>query len=181
MINRKERWVGLMVLISLAIIFLPSLFHREQRIAIETVSLIPQQPDIEPVIITGPEKPTDIPEIVTHKELFQPSLDVETVEVKASSADKPITNSKPALDEKGLPQAWVIQLASFQSQARADELQKKLLQGEHKAYTRAVDTEKGQFYRVFVGPYINKVEAEQQQKLLDKDYKVSSRLLRFKP
>ncbi len=179
----KQRLVGVMVLISLAIIFLPSLFHRDQRVAVDTTTLIPVKPKVETVVIEAPVKPKGIAPAPSPAKAFQPPVE----EAKASTpVTKPKLKSKPStnklvLNEKGLPDAWVVQLGSFQSQKRADDLKAQLLKSDYKAYTRAVKTAKGQFFRVFVGPYVDKSRAAKIKSTLDKAYQVKSQILTFAP
>ena len=67
----KQRLVGAMVLMALAVIFLPSLFQQDERQKIDTTSQIPPAPVFEPVIIPKPVKPEGIKQPDLEK-LFQP-------------------------------------------------------------------------------------------------------------
>lgn len=180
---------------SLCIIFLPSLFQRDQRIAVDTTSLITAKPIIAPVVIAAPVKPENIKPAPSPDKAFQPEIPDDnvvseslaslqanaisdsTVKLKQSSKQAP----KPSLDSKGIPNAWVVQVGSFTSQVRADELKDKLLKKDYKAYTRAVNTSKGEFFRVFTGPYIDKARSNSAKKAIDSTYKVNSRVVRFAP
>lgn len=210
----KQRLVGAMVLMSLGVIFLPSLFSREGdgRVAVNTQSLIPPKPDVRTIVIESPQATTQIP-APSPNDAFQPDAEsalseqeIESI-LNASTAKKakdakvsaskdlaskaPKTKepspkkSTPAptptikLDKKGLPESWVIQIASFQSQSHADALNKKLLDKNYKAYVRSVKTSKGQFYRVLVGPYIDLSRAATAKKDIDKIYRLKSQILRF--
>ena len=181
----KERLIGVMVLLSLAIIFLPSLFYRDERVELDTTSLIPPKPTINPIVIRPPQK-TDMKPAPKPDVAFQPP-EIRSEELAPSSNEvktkQPVKQPtfKPSLNTQGLPNAWVIQLGSFKSQTRADELTKKLLADDHKAYSRAIKTGNGEFFRVLVGPYIDKARAFEIQKKLDQTYKVKSRLLTFSP
>jgi DedD protein len=173
----KQRVVGVMVLLALAIIFLPSLFYREQRVTVDTTSLIPPKPIVKSVELKPAIKPNNVIPAPTPEKAFQPPVVESQVSTKVKS---PVT-SKPSLNEKGIPNAWVVQVSSFQSQARANELKDRLLSKQYKAYTRAVNTSKGKFYRVFTGPYIDKSRAEKAKTKVDKSYRVNSQVLSFKP
>ena len=194
-IKHKQRIIGIMVLMSLCIIFLPSLFQRDQRIAVDTTSLITAKPIVAPVVIAAPVKPQNIKPAPSPDKAFQPKIlnDDVSSEVSLSSPVKTISTPKselkkpskqvlkPSLDDKGIPNAWVIQVGSFTSQVRADELKDKLLKKDYKAYTRAVNTSKGEFFRVFTGPYIDKARSNSAKKAIDSTYKVNSRVVRFAP
>lgn len=165
---KKQRLIGIMVVIALAIIFLPSLFHRDERVVVDTTSLIPPQPEVTPIVITPPIKPETVTSVAKPEDVFQPELQEDT-----SPAEK------PRLNEKGVPNAWVIQVGSFQSEKRALELKDKLLTDDHRAYSRPVTTSKGQFFRVFIGPYIDKRQAVEAKAKVDKQYKLRSQIVRF--
>jgi len=197
-------------LLSLAIIFLPSLFHRDHRVEVDRVSLIPPKPTVAPIVISRPVK-TIVKSAPIPERAFQPSVDEsdiasqkavakantsksnlaqpssaspESAVVKQAPPTKAVAGTKASrsvsgLNDKGLPNAWVVQLGSFQSTERANELKKKLLKAGYKAYARSVNTTKGQFFRVFVGPYINKTDVDKAKKRLDTNYKVNSRILIF--
>ncbi len=178
-----------MVLLALGIIFLPSLFHRDEpRIAVDTTTLIPPKPTVEPVIIEPAVRPNTAPSAPSPERAFQPPVvepKISTNDTAKTAPKKPVSTQavpsvKPHLSDKGVPKAWVVQVGSFQSQARADELKDKLL-AKYKSYTRAVNTSKGKFFRVFVGPYIDKSRAIKAQASIDKAYRVKSRVLTFAP
>lgn len=194
----KQRLVGATVLIALAVIFLPSFFQRDQRVDIDTRSQIPVAPSIEPIIINKPSKPnhTIVPKA---SELFQPAppsaeknrekkptnlkklaaTDKKTPPPKQAKAKTPKVDAK--LNTKGVPLGWVLQVASFKSKGSAEKFVKTLIQGNDQAYLRRVKTSQGQFYRVYLGPLIDKNQALAKQKTIDKKHKVKSQLLRFNP
>jgi DedD protein len=189
----KQRLVGVMVLVSLGVIFLPSLFSRENdgRVVVNSQSLIPPKPDVRTIVIAAPQPTVQIP-APSPNDAFQPSTDASGDLDDVTNADKVVSNvtekkiakNSPskvalALDKNGLPTSWVIQVASFQSQAHADTLNKKLLDKEYKSYVRPVKTAKGEFFRVLVGPYIDRSRAGKVKTNIDKTYRVSSQILRF--
>jgi DedD protein len=217
----KQRLVGAMVLVSLGVIFLPSLFSREGdgdgRVAVNTQSLIPPKPDVRTIVIESPQATTQIPaphpndafqpdaesalseqeiesilnastakkakdaKVSASKDLASTAPGAKEPSPKKSTVSTPTPASTPTikLDKKGLPESWVIQTASFQSQSHADALNKKLLDKNYKAYVRSVKTSKGQFYRVLVGPYIDLSRAATAKKDIDKIYRLKSQILRF--
>ncbi len=179
--KHKQRLVGVMVLISLAIIFLPSLFHRDQRVEVDTTTLIPSKPVAKPIVIKSPTKPADVTPAPAPEVAFQPPVVEEKAKQENIKTPAPEPETKPNLNEQGIPNAWVIQVGSFKSQTRADELKKNLLAKEYKAYTRSVNTAKGEFFRVFTGPYIDRSRALSFKKQIDKNYRVTSQVLKFAP
>ncbi len=182
-IQRKQRLVGVMVLLALAIIFLPSLFQREQRAVVDTATLIPPKPVVEPVDLVPAPKPVAVVAAPLPEEAFQPKIiDQARSESKSEPKTKSVAPaSPPSLNKDGLPNAWVVQVSSFQSTIRAKELTDKLQASGYKAYSRGVKTAKGQFYRVFIGPYVAKSRAQKAQSAVNKQYRVKSQILRFAP
>ncbi|MEO0442951.1 MAG: SPOR domain-containing protein [Pseudomonadota bacterium] len=186
----KQRLVGAAVLMALAVIFLPSLFHIEERVVVDTTSQIPPPLIVEPVIIDR-AKPPENAEVPPVDKLFQPEpveqakdLAKELAETKSPTADtKAIVPEpqKPRLNEQGLPIGWLIQVASLRSESSANRLVDKLLKNDLAAYQQPADTTKGQFFRVLVGPFIDRASAKRKQKEIDAAYKVESSLVRFNP
>ncbi|RMD68261.1 MAG: hypothetical protein D6819_09740, partial [Gammaproteobacteria bacterium] len=64
--------------------------------------------------------------------------------------------------EKGKPslQAWVIQLATFSQRENAVKLQKRLRAEGYPCFIETVKGKKGPLYRVRVGPFLDKKEAQ---------------------
>ena len=163
----KQRLVGAVVLTAVAVIFLPVLFDREVRRPLDTTSQIPPAPALAPVETREPVRPQGVVPAADPREMFQPEVD-----------ERPV---KKRLDPQGIPVSWVVQVASFTSEARADKLRERLLTDGYKAYTRSVTTTKGAAVRVFVGPKIDKQSALAVKQELDKALDVETLVLRFRP
>ena len=171
----KQRLVGALVLTAIAVIFLPSLFTREERVVVDTTSLIPPAPDLKPVVISKPIRPEAITPAPTPEQAFQPKEDV-----LPAPADTEIAES-PGLDATGLPEAWTVQIASFIEPARAEKLQDKLLADDYRAYSRTLKTDKGEITRVFIGPQISRQSALEVKNKIDQELSVNSLVLKFQP
>lgn len=91
------------------------------------------------------------------------------------------TASNDILNADGTPNAWVLQLISSSSEAKAKAIVKQLQDSNYRAYYRSAKTPKGLIYRVFVGPKISRRKAEQLKRELDKLLKVDALILRFQP
>ena len=206
--NVKQRIVGAAVLVALAVIFLPSLFYKEERIEIDTSTQIPPSPKIEPVIIAQPIKPKEV-DVPPSDQLFQPEFvetdeqQVQTIlekpeqeqgqassgqaqaekrqQVKKLAPKRKKVVEQPRLSSRGTPIAWVIQVASFKSQESAEKFVTSLLEKDFKAYVQAIETSKGWFYRVLIGPYIERQQAQDDQKTIEDTYKLQAKVIRFNP
>ncbi|AWF80606.1 hypothetical protein BTJ40_07165 [Microbulbifer sp. A4B17] len=196
----KQRIVGALVLAALAVIFLPSLLDREAAGNISETSLIPAEPDIRPIEIAEPQPVADALPAPAPGDAFQPDLPENFSNPKAPVAatdeeaqsggtkvDEPAENqaapkkgASPLVDAYGLPVAWVVQVASYRDESNADKLRLRLMDEGYSAYTRSIDTDKGRLVRVFVGPKVNKADAQQLKKELDALLKAQTLVLQFK-
>ena len=175
----KQRLVGALVLTAIAVIFLPSLFTREERVVVDTTSLIPPAPDLKPVVIPEPDKTEKRPEKITPapapEQAFQPKEEASPNPVVIEAAEA------PSLDTTGLPKAWTVQVASFTEPERAEKLRNKLLADDYRAYSRALKTDKGEVTRIFIGPQISRQSALEVKIEIDKALSVNSLVLKFQP
>lgn len=193
----KQRIVGALVLAALAVIFLPTLFDREGARYIDVTSQIPPAPDIRPIEIAPPQPVAGAAPAPAPEQLFQPAVveqgsnpgSVKPDSVaetaiaepeKTEKLQKKKQDSSPVLDAQGLPIAWVVQVASYREESRAEKLRGRLMDEGYKAYTRAVTTDKGRFVRVFVGPNVSKADALAAKQELDQLLKAQTLVLRFK-
>jgi DedD protein len=99
----------------------------------------------------------------------------------------PVTTRAPAdasSNERSGLTAWAIQLGSFSNQGNAAALKKRLLEMGFDAFVEPVSTEKGTVTRVFIGPVLERAEAEAQLKgkkleSLQKEMKLKALLRRY--
>ena len=203
----KQRMVGALVLIALAVIFLPMLFSRqdEQRQVQVDAPTAPQAPVMPQVQV----EPVPVPESQVIEQ--EPELPVEQAVVAAPKpapapapapvapvVSKPVAPAKPPavtpaqtvaqppakldttqkrVDPNGLPISWSIQLVSLSNRASADNLQKTLRNQGYNAYVRS----SGGMNRVFVGPLLERAEADRMRDILDKQQNLKGFVVRFQP
>lgn len=207
----KQRMVGALVLVALAVIFLPMLFSRqdEQRqvtveapaapqapavaqIQMETVAVpepqvLPQEPvpsDDEvaeqavptaPIASTAPAPaPAPVAKPVAPAPVVKPTTP-PAQPIAALSAKPDTTQSR--VDANGLSVSWSVQLASLSSRASAESLQKTLRSQGYNAYIRSADGKN----RVFVGPLIERAEADRLRDLLSRQQNLKGFVVRFQP
>lgn len=185
----RQRIVGALVLVALGVVFLPMLLDLGGSYEIDTSSRIPPAPTIEPVQITRAKNPTTIPP--AKEQIF--ALEREAVEIKPETVEtkpeapppvKPSADSgvkEPRLSEKGLPEAWVLQVGSFKDQANAKELNERLIKAGFQAFVRTASVDTGQNYRVFVGPKVLKDKILADQRAIEKKFAIKSWLVKFEP
>jgi len=216
----KQRMVGALVLVALAVIFLPMLFSRqdEQRQVTVDAPAAPQAPSVPPVQVD----PVPVPEpqalpqepVPSDAELAEQSVDpaapvASTPTAPAAAAPAPAAPGKPAVaptpvpsapaikpaptqpitaapkpdttqsrvDANGLSVSWSVQLASLTSRDSAEKLQKNLRSQGYNAYIRSADGKN----RVFVGPLIERAEADRLRDLLNRQQNLKGFVVRFQP
>ncbi|WP_256548476.1 SPOR domain-containing protein [Pseudomonas sp. ENNP23] len=207
----KQRIVGAVVLLALAVIFLPMLFTREDELRQVQVEAppMPQAPAMPSTELEGVQVPE--PQVLPDEPV--PPLDANggvaqvpttppavpapsqaprqrpapTQPVAASlvvqaqpqaAATQPATRvEEKRLDPNGLPVSWSIQLASLSNRASAENLQKTLRNQGYNAYIRSADG----MNRVFVGPVIERAEAERLRDALSRQQKLNGFVVRFQP
>jgi len=180
----KQRIIGAIVLLALAVIFVPIFFERERIEPLDHKTLIPTMPEIEPVVMATPEiQAENIEPAEPVQELFQPDETMPIIEKPFFSNSGTVTSNKEeeVLNRKGIPQSWVLQIASYQSQEWAEKMQDDLIQVGYEAYIREVYTDTGKLLRVFVGPKLNKSELSKEKTAIEKKYNIETLLLKFEP
>ncbi len=191
----KQRMVGALVLVALAVIFLPMLFSREdeQRHVTVDVPSAPQaaampQVQVEPVVVPEPQVlpegsvPADEHEPVVQQAPSTPIAPAPVVAPAPTVASKPAPVAKPdtsqsRVDANGLSVSWSVQLASLSSRESAENLQKTLRSQGYNAYIRSAEGKN----RVFVGPLIERAEADRLRDLLGRQHNLKGFVVRFQP
>jgi DedD protein len=208
----KQRMVGALVLVALAVIFLPMLFSRqdEQRQVTVEAPAAPQAPavpqvQVEPVVVPEPQalpqEPVPSDDEIAQQEApstaIAPSVPVAPAPAAKPVAPAPAPVNKPTVapsqpitaapgkpdttqsrvDANGLSVSWSVQLASLSSRESAESLQKSLRSQGYNAYIRTADGKN----RVFVGPLIERAEADRLRDLLDRQKKLKGFVVRFQP
>ncbi|MHC8376584.1 SPOR domain-containing protein [Pseudomonas sp. MDT1-16] len=210
----KQRMVGALVLVALAVIFLPMLFSRqdEQRQVTVEAPAAPQAPSmpqvqVEPVVVPEPQalpqEPVPSDDEIAQQEApstaIAPSVPVAPAPAAkpVAPAPAPVPVTKPTtapsqpiaaspgkpdttqsrVDANGLSVSWSVQLASLSSRASAESLQKSLRSQGYNAYIRTADGKN----RVFVGPLIERAEADRLRDLLSRQQNLKGFVVRFQP
>ncbi|MFJ4456773.1 SPOR domain-containing protein [Pseudomonas sp. NPDC089392] len=206
----KQRMVGALVLVALAVIFLPMLFTREDEmrqvhveapqapampslpevrvepVAVPEPQVIPDEPQQAPVVVdeatapaSTPSQPiTPSPQTQAQVQPAKPQAPAPKVEPKPAATPavaKPAAPSK--IDVNGLPVSWSIQLASLSNRAGAEKLQQTLRSQGYNAYIRTA----GGMNRVYVGPLIERAEAERMRDAINRQNSLKGFVVRFQP
>jgi len=210
----KQRMVGALVLVALAVIFLPMLFSRqdEQRQVRVEAPTAPQasalpQVKVEPVPVPEPQAlppdavpadeeveetpvpvaPAPVPKPVAPVAAAKPVAPAPAAKPAPAPAQTPaqvvavapakLDTTQNRVDPNGLPISWSVQLASLSSRDSAESLQKTLRSQGYNAYIRSSDGKN----RVFVGPLIERAEADRLRDLLGRQQNLKGFVVRFQP
>jgi DedD protein len=178
----KHRLIGATVLAAIAILFLPSFFKEKQMASVSKKTQIPPRPSITAVEFSAPQPVADIEQAPAPETMFVPEDGIP--EEAATSSE----NAAMPLNAQGLPDAWVVQVASFSTKEAAIKLRDDLQAEGFKAYVRTVPNGNSSMpnvdstiSRVFIGPKLDKSQAQLIKAQVDKRLKVNSILTRFKP
>jgi DedD protein len=103
--------------------------------------------------------------------------------VKSSAATPAQPPAVPAmpLNAQGIPDAWVVQVGSFTNKEAANKLRDELQADGQKAYVRTVASGSGSISRVYIGPKLDKAQAQALKVQMDKRLKVNAMVMRFQP
>lgn len=172
--NLKQRVVGAVVLVALAIVIIPLVFDFSGKRQVDVSSTIPLMPNIEPVVVAEPERPENITPAKSDDEIFQ-------FGEEPSEPSQLLMAEAPSLSSNGIPVGWILQIGSFKDKTTADELVKKLLADGYRAFIRKKHVTSGSLNRVFVGPKVLKKKLVQEKAAIDKKYGVDALLLHFEP
>jgi DedD protein len=201
----KHRLIGAAVLAAVAVLVLPSFFKEKKDYQVNTQSQIPAPPHVVAEEFKAPQPVPDIEPAPAPDTMFVPSEPISDMpiaaapeSVTASSAAKAdsssgsaksiaattqTTSSVPAmpLNQKGLPDAWVVQVGSFNNKEAANKLRDDLQADGQKAYVRTTTSGNSTVSRVYIGPKLDKNQALALKEEMDRRLKVKSMVMRFQP
>jgi DedD protein len=184
----RRRLIGATALVLAAIIGLPMIFDADPNkpLADDVETQIPDK------ISPAPEslKPQPAPQSVTQKvvespvpaqppapsqpvsELKAAPEPAKTVKSNTEASEKPasgktsegkapVDEDKPQSKEKA--RKYLLQVAAVNSKTKADDLKSRLKESGIKAYSEKISTKDGDRFRVRVGPFASREEAEKMQ------------------
>lgn len=200
----KQRIVGTVVLLALALIFLPIIFDGQGSYQAPVSSRIPDTPIVsilpEPIqsrpVIVGDVEATQ-PGAATTVSLLEETSDViddaveelidevapaptvATDSVEITESEAIFSREVPQLSDAGLPQGWVVRLGSFSDRENASKLVDRLQDAGYKAYTRDVRSDQGILTGVFVGPWLDRAQVNDYQRKLQEEFSLAGLVVRY--
>lgn len=188
----KQRIVGAIVLVAIAMIFLPMLFDDNGSNNQEESRQIPEPPKAPDLAAMDHDTVAEkIPTVETadqHQQKTWQAQDNTTsnfdeeeppaavAEPISDAAQKPVVNTTvtPAplpdavkIDENGLPESWTLQVGMFGDKTNAQALSEKLVKKGYQSYVREIkDANGSSTFKVFVGPDVQKARLQETMKKL---------------
>jgi DedD protein len=200
----QNRLVGTVIIVALAVIFLPDLLDGKKQTKQDIQVSIPkvpevlsmQQPsevDIEALnqqaqITASIELETAVDdEPSTELESSQPTMNIPTANNPSSKLNMQPKNQNASLANQTQiliadPQdsaGWVVQLGSFRHQKNVRELMNVLEKAGYRTFSRPVQTPSGELTKVFVGPEIEQEKLKMALPHLNEITKLKGRLTPF--
>ncbi|GMM72742.1 SPOR domain-containing protein [Alteromonas gracilis] len=177
----KNRLVGTIIVVALAVIFLPDFLDGKKQTNREPFVSVPANP---------PKKPIVEPEPFPSERVAKAAVPAVEIEDESAIDDEPVVTSRDedsgasvtqapkekvfeeqdnlasqtVIDNKGAAAdddaGWVIQLGSFRHEKNVKALLAKLERAGYRAFSRKIQTSSGPLNKVFVGPDLDKNKLE---------------------
>lgn len=208
--NIRNRVAGAVVLVSLAVIFLPLILDgkKKNQIIESTIPDKPKSGEIILINIDDNKKTSDIAEDASQAAADPSESTSLTIPAEEINADKPVTQSTETSSAEQTPKptskpkdtikkpvptpersnrpvyankGHLVQLGSFSSRDNASRLVTTLQNASHRAYYKSGESNGKTIFRVFSGPYLERSEAEQAVTAIKKLAKVSPIIVTYDP
>ena len=190
----KQRFVGFVVLVAIAVIFWPIVFVTPENADDFELSVfeMPPKPAVavserrEPVLDKVdqsilPEMPERQIPIVQPVDIASPLPDVALVDADEEPEQQASALERAEFDDQGLPVSWELQIATFSNAERAAEISQLLRDKGHKAYVSPIILDEQRLFRVMIGPKLQKQRLIEIQPAINDYFSVESFIVRFTP
>jgi DedD protein len=127
---------------------------------------------------TAQSKPSQAPSIAAQPKPAPPpaALTQGATPATRSKAPEPLVT-----DANGVPQAWTLQVATVASADKAENMRKRLIAMQQKAYVTSVSSGGNRLYRVCVGPKFERAELAALQTRINAEFGVTTMIVRYVP
>jgi DedD protein len=205
----KQRLVGALILLALGVVFWPIIFVQPDQREGADQSPAPSPPAVvtEPVAspdatglrasppldaigesgetmasVTQPPTDSSAGESVVSTNTVDPA--VPPTGVATLPSENPVRQEPPQalqIDNSGVPIAWTLQVATVSAAEKAEDLRRKLLEMNQKAYVTTVSSGGKTLFRVCVGPKFERAELEKLQAVINAKFGVNTMVVRYAP
>jgi DedD protein len=180
----RNRLVGGVILLALAVLFLPELLDGEKIRKEEQFATIPLRPIVEPM-----EVPREAFEQPIQAARLQEIPATKVKDVSESPASTPALENDSVVTQpqiktdsgKFKKSAWAVRLGSFKNKDNVERLLKKIRDAGYRGYTVPARPVQGELTVVFAGPEIAKEKILIVQKQLADRLGLKSKLVQYDP
>jgi DedD protein len=196
--NPKHRIAGAIILVSLAVIFVPMLLDEstpppenqtltqipERDAPAETrVAVTPLTPAAEPAAPPPTTEPAAAPP-AANPAAPETAAALATPEAKPAKVEAPKTEPAPksaatAPVAEKISKGWVVQIGTFANSANADRLRERLRGLGYSVNAESVTVQGGKAVRLRVGPYREKEAAAKARTQLQKDVNIQGLVVAY--
>ena len=169
--NLKHRLTGAIILVSVAVIFIPVILEGPDNEWAPLSHSIPEAPQMDfkahldvPAPIPAPVKPT-----VVQKPAEPEKTAIPVPESKPELEPEPAKQVQPATESLS---GWYVQVGSFSQELNASGLGKRLELSGYETRLQKAATKTGYAWRVMVGPGKTRGAAEKLRDRLAKDHQL---------
>ena len=196
----KQRLIGAIVIIALAVIFIPMILEGPDDELSPRTQDMPPPPTIDyqtEVELPMPEETAEPSEsfadTTTEQEvsaipeppMSEPEAGIVETEAPAKPAEPAVAKpTSPAIPSRSTtsitPGGWILQVGSFSQQANALSLRDRLKKSGYQASVKDVKAAGGTIHRVLVGPVSDRAAAEKLRNKLVSEQKLTAMVLENK-
>jgi DedD protein len=196
----KQRLIGAIVIIALAVIFIPMILEGPDDELSPRTQNMPPPPTIDyqtEVELPVPEESTEpagsLADTATEQEVSAiPEPPMAQPEAVTSEAEAPARQAEPVVAKQpspGMPSRtattmtqgdWILQVGSFSQQANALSLRDRLKKSGYQVSVRDVKGAGGTIHRVLIGPVSDRPAAEKLRDKLASEQKLTAMVLENK-
>ena len=178
----KNRLVGTIIVVALAVIFLPDFLDGKKQQNREPFVSVPANPPLKPIVEPEPfpservaraavpavdiEEAEALDDVFENQEAASINAESEGASDTASKVSQPAVQDDDELASQTVVEStnrlveedagWVIQLGSFRHEKNVKTLLGKLEKAGYRAFSRKIQTSSGLLNKVFVGPDLDK-------------------------
>lgn len=163
----QNRLVGTIIVVALAVIFLPEILDGEKQRTQDRFASFPKPP---PIPALSPAKSFPVQEVeeavtrqveIVDEQALDESGSIEIPPEQTVNASNRQEQQPPVPEPAAqLNAGWVVQLGSFRHKKNVRDLLDKLEQAGYRTFTRPIETSSGRLTKVFVGPDLKKQNLE---------------------
>jgi DedD protein len=194
----KQRLVGALILVALAVVFWPIIFMPAPEQRGELRVPVPAAPPVDLTSLPEPDNAglrqgeqaqarTEVVQDLPFPGDGNEPLTPATLPDRADTVTEPElatareTLEAPEMDADGLPIAYSLQVATMTDKTRADALRDELVAAGYKGYTKRVRRNDRVLYRVLVGPKFSRDDLQPVKTAVDETWRVESMIIRYLP